>query len=163
MIELYHSPRSRSLRIVWLLEELGLHYALERYGDGRLAPPIGSAQRGPFLQWLHFAEATLFTGCRQHRLRGPAWHTQLRQDADEIPQAIEDYRAWLTGALDLVDRTLDGADYLLGETFSAADIAVGHSLFVAQASGLLGAEYPNTTRYVARSMERPALREAAAL
>lgn len=201
MIKLYHSPRSRSLRIVWLFEELGLPYALEsleleppapkpfaqktpfgkvpvveddgmtmfesgaiiqyvleRYGDGRLAPPIGSEERGPFLQWLHFAEATLFTG-----VGNIAWHTRFREDADEIPQAIEDYRVWLTGALDLVERTLEGGDYLLGETFSAADIAVGYSLFVAQAFGLLGAEYPNTTRYVARLMERPALRKAAAL
>lgn len=30
MITVYHSPRSRSMRVVWLLEELGVPYALER-------------------------------------------------------------------------------------------------------------------------------------
>lgn len=30
MIKLYHAPRTRSLRIVWLLEELGLPYTVER-------------------------------------------------------------------------------------------------------------------------------------
>jgi glutathione S-transferase len=31
MLKLHHAPNSRSVRIVWLLEELGLPYALERY------------------------------------------------------------------------------------------------------------------------------------
>ena len=30
MIKLYYAPRTRSVRIAWLLEELGLPYALER-------------------------------------------------------------------------------------------------------------------------------------
>jgi glutathione S-transferase len=30
MIKLYHAPRTRSVRILWLLEELGLPYQLER-------------------------------------------------------------------------------------------------------------------------------------
>lgn len=30
MLKLYHAPRTRSVRIIWLLEELGLPYTLER-------------------------------------------------------------------------------------------------------------------------------------
>jgi glutathione S-transferase len=102
MITLYYAPRTRAVRIRWLLEELELpyelrrvafvspssgffvqttptrklpaiedgdvtvgesgaiiEYVLERYGDGRLAPPVGSPARAPYLQWLHFAEGTL--------------------------------------------------------------------------------------------------------
>src|ERR1041384_1272784 len=100
MIKLYHAPFTRSIRVLWLLEELGVPYELERvafqppkhpfsqptpygkvpaiadgdvemiesgaiveygperYGKGKLAPAPGSPERGPFLQWLHFAEAT---------------------------------------------------------------------------------------------------------
>jgi glutathione S-transferase len=36
MIKLYYAPRTRSLRILWLLEELGLPYELER---GEFDPP----------------------------------------------------------------------------------------------------------------------------
>jgi glutathione S-transferase len=36
MVTLYHAPRTRSLRIVWLLEELGIPYALKTVG---FAPP----------------------------------------------------------------------------------------------------------------------------
>lgn len=46
MITVYHLATSRSERIVWLLEELGLPYAIERFARGpdRLAP---DALKGP--------------------------------------------------------------------------------------------------------------------
>src|SRR5262249_46035395 len=36
-----------------------LEYLLERYGKGRLAPAAGTPGRAPYLQWLHFGEATM--------------------------------------------------------------------------------------------------------
>ena len=42
MIKLYHSPRSRSVRVRWLLEELGVPYEIKRYqrdATTMLAPP----------------------------------------------------------------------------------------------------------------------------
>ncbi|SUZ68948.1 uncharacterized protein METZ01_LOCUS21802 [marine metagenome] len=39
MIKLYHIPRTRSVRIIWLLEELGLDYEVEVLtGDAKSAP-----------------------------------------------------------------------------------------------------------------------------
>ena len=39
MIKLYHLPRTRSVRIIWLLEELGLDYEVEVLtGDAKSAP-----------------------------------------------------------------------------------------------------------------------------
>ncbi|MGZ5939402.1 MAG: glutathione S-transferase family protein, partial [Rhizomicrobium sp.] len=42
MITLYHAPRSRSSRIIWLLEELGAEYKIELVpivrGDGTGTP-----------------------------------------------------------------------------------------------------------------------------
>src|SRR2546430_3270887 len=103
MIKLYHAPMTRSIRIYWLLEELGdvpyeleivrfavpkvpfsqatplgkvpviedgpvvmfesgaiLEYILERYGKSPLAPPPRPASRSAYLQWVHFADGTLF-------------------------------------------------------------------------------------------------------
>lgn len=45
MITLYHAPRTRSLRIVWLLEELGLPYELATVGFEPPARPF--TQRTP--------------------------------------------------------------------------------------------------------------------
>jgi glutathione S-transferase len=199
MITLHHAPWSRSVRIVWLLEELGLpyelkssplepptpkpfaqktpfgkvpaieddgmamfesgailEYVLERYGGGRLAPPVDSPLRGPFLQWVHFADATAFGG-----LGNIAWHTQFRQDADRLPDAIADYRVWAEAALDALELALDGKDFVLGADLSGADIMLGYTLLVAKSFGVLSARtHPNVEAYLARLTARPALRKA---
>ena len=47
MIKLYHAPRTRSDRIVWLLEELGVSYGVERV-DFKPQPGRLFAQQTPF-------------------------------------------------------------------------------------------------------------------
>ena len=200
MIKLFHSPRSRSVRIYWLLEELGipyqlevvdfrppvppakpfaqqspfgkvpalqdgdlemfesgaiLEYVLERYGRGRLAPAPGTPLRGPFLQWVHFAEATAFPP-----LGNIAWHVFNRQDADSVPTAIADYRTWAGAALDTLERALSGKDHLLGADFSGADVMMGYTLQCADWFGLLTGAHPNVVAYLARLRARPAFQKA---
>ena len=198
MIKLYHAPWSRSVRVVWLLEELGLpyelqtaaleppapkpfaqktpsgkvptiedegitmfesgailEYILEKCGGGRLAPPQGSALRGPFLQWVHFADSTAFAG-----LGNIAWHTQFRHDAEALPQAMSDYRGWAAAALDALESALVGKDFILGSEFSGADIMLGYTLLVAKSFGVLAQEHPNVERYLTRLTARDALRKA---
>jgi glutathione S-transferase len=199
MIKLYHASRTRSVRIYWLLEELGipyelvvvpfapplppakpfhqqtpfgkfpaiedgsltmfesgaiLEYILERYGNGRLAPAPGTPQRGPFLQWVHFAEGTAFPP-----LGNLAWH-MFKNDADSMPDAISDYRGWATAALDLLEQTLAGKEYLLGADFSGADIMMGYTLQCAKWFGLLSDDYPNLAAYLERLAARPPFRKA---
>jgi len=198
MLTLYHAPLSRSVRIVWLLEELGLpyelraapleppspkpfaqktptgkvptledggtvlfesgailEYVLERYGNGRLAPPVGSTLRAPFLQWVHFAEATAFTG-----LGNIAWHTRFKLDADRVADAVADYRRWAEASMDVLERALADREYLLGAELSGADIMVGYTVLVAKALGVIGESHPAVGAYLARLTERPALRRA---
>ena len=198
MITLYHAARTRSLRIVWLLEELGLpyelasvgfepparpfsqhtpsgkfptlddgevvifesaaiaEYLLERHGNGRLAPPIGTAARGPFLQWMHFAESAFVP------FGNIAWHQIFKHDADEIPGAMADYREWARAALEVLERALDGRQYLLGDQFSAADVMMGYTVICVRWFGMLGSEYPNLNAYMDRLAARPAFQKALA-
>jgi glutathione S-transferase len=192
MIKLHRSPMTRSLRIVWLLEELGLayeldsvaferptgkpfaqktptgkvptleddgvtpfesgailEYILERYGKGQLAPAVGSPLRGPFLQWVHFAESTAFGG-----LGNIAWHTLTRQDADRVADAMSDYRSWATAALDVLERELAGREFVLGAGFSGADVMLGYTLLVARAFGVLSAGHPAANAYLDRLVAR---------
>ena len=51
MIKLYHSPRTRSVRIYWLLEELGVPYELEVV---TFKPPVASSK--PFAQSSPFGK-----------------------------------------------------------------------------------------------------------
>jgi glutathione S-transferase len=181
------------VRIVWLLEELGLpyeleivefqptaskffiqktptgkiptledgdaimcesgaiiEYVLERYGDGRLAPPIGSPDRAAYLQWLHYAEATAFPP-----LGIVIWLTVYRQDAARHPSVVEDARARAGMALDVVEARLAETDFLAGSVFSAADIMMGFTLFAAMTLDLLG-ERPNLIAYLGRLQQREA-------
>jgi glutathione S-transferase len=197
VITLYHSPRTRSMRIVWLLEELGVpyrlvsveftpptmpfaqkapfgklpaiedgdvtmfesgaivEYVLERYGEGRLAPPAGTPERGPFLQWVHFAEGTAFPA-----LANLAWHVMFKGDAEKVPDAIADYRGWATSALAVVDKALEGKTYLLGSELSGADVMMGYTLIVAKWFGILTDAYANAWPYIARLEARPAFQKA---
>ncbi len=198
MIRLYHAPATRSLRILWLLEELGVpyevapvdftpptrpfaqrtpvgkvpvledgeltmfesgaivEYVLERYGRGRLAPPPGTLDRGVFLQWLHFAEATVmppFGDLVRHMVFLP--------EAERISAILPDARMRAAAALGVVERALGGKDYLLGAEFSAADIMMAYGLLSARSFGVLTDEYPNLKRYLARLESRPAFQRAA--
>jgi glutathione S-transferase len=201
MIKLYYAPRTRAVRILWLLEELGLpyelervdfkppaqrffvqqtplgklptiedgevamcesgaivEYILERYGKGRLAPPVGARQRAAFLQWVHFAESTAFPP-----LGIVVWLTLYRNDAERHAAVIEDARGRAAMGLDFLARELGEKPYLLGDDFSAADVMMGFTLIAARLLGVLDERFPTLQRYVARLEERPALRKALAI
>jgi glutathione S-transferase len=132
-----------------------LEYILEKYGDGRLMPAADSPLRGPFLQWVHFAESTLFPG-----LGNIAWHTRFKQDAETVADAIADYRCWAEAGLDALEHQLAGRRFVLGEEFSGADIMLGYTLLVASAFGVLTESHAGVKSYLARLTERPALRKA---
>jgi hypothetical protein len=59
MIKLHYAPKTRSLRILWLLEELGLPYELVR-GEFEPTSTIFFQQKTPL---------TARSGCRHHGAR----------------------------------------------------------------------------------------------
>jgi glutathione S-transferase len=200
MIKLYHGPRTRSIRIYWLLEELGLpfqlqtveyrppqtpfsqqtplgkfpvlddgevvmfesgailEYLLDRYAPGRLAPLPGTPERAMFLQWVHFAEATLMPP-----ILDIARHTMLKPEPERIPAVAADGRVRTLATLGIVERALEGRRYLPGPEFSGADIMLGYPLYLASMFGLLDGALPNVGAYWKRLVERPALRKTAGL
>jgi glutathione S-transferase len=199
MIKLYHAPRTRSIRVLWLLEELDLprelmtieyqppatpfaqrtpsgkfptledgetvmfesgaivEYLLERYGQGRLGPRAGEPGRGVFLQWLHFAEATLLPPLIEI-LR----HTLLKPEAERIPAVVADAKVRAAVTLGVLERALQDREYLLGADFSAADVMMGYGVQWAAVLGLLG-DSPNLRAYHERLSSRPALQKALAV
>lgn len=200
MIKLYHSPLSRSVRVLWLLEELGLQYDLvtvdftpeylqspayrkihplgkvpaiedgdltmsesgaiveylvERYGDGRLAPPPGDIARGPFLQWLHFSETTVMPP-----LGDFAQHRILRPEAERNPAVVEEARSKVAAVLEILDRQLAGQAHLLGSEFLAVDVMIGYAVKLKMMLGLLATKHANVCRYLQRLEQRPAFQKA---
>jgi glutathione S-transferase len=197
MIKLYHAQRTRSIRIVWLLEGLGipyelatiafnpprhsfeqntpagkfpviedgalvmfesgaiLEYLIEKYGNGRLAPAIGSPDRGPYLQWVHFAEATAFPP-----IGDVTRHTMLLPEAARIPKVAEDGRVRAVNALNVLERALAGKQYLVGNAFSGADIMMRYFLLAARMLGVVGTAHPKVGAYWERLATRSGLQKA---
>jgi glutathione S-transferase len=114
-----------------------VEYILERYGNGRLAPAVGSPDRPAFLQWLHFAESTAFPP-----LGILVWLTLYRGDAAEHTTLIADARRRAAQGLVFLEQALGNRAYLLGDEFSAADIMMGFTLVAARMFGLLDANFP---------------------
>ncbi len=131
-------------------------YLAERYGEGRLLPPPGTAGRAAVYQWLCFAlteiEAPLTAILSATRGRAEI-------DWDRAAVARETDRA--AKALAVVDAALAGREFLVGDAFSVADVLVAalSSFALVLEIPLEGANLPG---YVARLKARPAYRRATA-
>ncbi len=199
MIKLHFAPNSRAGRIVWLLEELGLEYdinkmafhprdlksddhrarhplgripviedgevmlyesgaiteyILERHKNGGLKPAVDDPRYPAYLQWFHYCEGMVMppvnTIVVQTILLPPD-----RRDETALGQA----QRLLTKALDPVNEALEGKDYLIGD-FSAADIMLGHAVFMSNRLGCVADDKVNLKRYVANIEGRPAFQTA---
>ena len=200
MIRLYYAPRTRAVRVRWLLEELELphelvrvafvapsggffaqatpsgkvpvleddgvaisesgaivEYVVDRYGAGRLAPPVDSAARGLYLQWLHFAEGTASVP-----LSTILWHVLYKRDAEAVPTVVADARERAHTTLMVAERALATSDYLPGAEFTAADIQLHFTFAAARVLGVLDDRHPNLQAYLSRIEARPAFQRATA-
>jgi glutathione S-transferase len=129
---------------------LCLHVA-ELYPAAGLIPASGTSERALVYQWLFFAMTEL-----EPRMIDTY---RLRPSAPALADAAGERCA---AALDAVEQTLAGREYLLGESFSVADIVVGEVVRVVSALGA-AERGPNAKAYVARLRRRPARRRAAEL
>ena len=199
MLKLHFAPNSRAGRIVWLLEELGLEYevnrmdfhpkdlkseehrerhplgrvpvlddgdvsifesgaiveyVMARHGDGGLKPAVDAPEFPEYLQWFHYCE-----GMVMPPMNTVVVHTMLlppeRRDATVLAQA----KKLLGRAIAPVNEALEGRDYLIGD-FSAADIMLGHSLFMSNRFGEVSDEMANIKSYLGRVEARPAFQKA---
>ena len=188
MLTLFHAPRSRSTRFLWLLEELGATYEVkvvdiyrsvsaagardpanphphgqvpallddgvlitessaialyltDKFPQAGLGPSVGDPLRGPYLTWLAYYAGVL----------EPAVTNLWKQRQDDEDKAI--YQA-----LDhRLKTTLEASPWLLGETFSAADILFMSLLQFARQMLPPHAAYDD---WLARAATRPALARA---
>ena len=75
------------------------------------------------------------------------------------PEALAQAQKLLGRAVAPVDEALEGREYLIGD-FSAADIMLGHSLFMANRLGQVSDEMKNLKAYVERISARPGFEKA---
>jgi glutathione S-transferase len=212
MITVHHLNNSRSQRILWLLEELGLEYDIkyyerdpktllapeslrqvhplgkspvitdgtltlaesgaiieylvERYGEGRLAPPPGTPERSRYTYWLHYAEGSampplllklVFDRIEQQPMPffvKPIAHliTRRTKEAFINPQ--------ITQHLDYLESELEKTLWFAGHEFTAADIQMSFPIEAAVARGGLNASRPRLMEFCDRIHAHPAYQRA---
>jgi glutathione S-transferase len=212
MVVVHHLNNSRSQRVLWLLEELGVPYEVKRYerdaktmlappsllaihplgkspvivdgditvaesgaiieylvgkyGDGRLLPPAGTAQRLRYTYWLHYAEGSAMTPLLLKLVfdrvaANPApWpvSTIARRIAATVTNSF--IAPNLKRHLDFIETELNSNTWFAGEQFTAADMQMSFPLEIAVARAGLGASRPKSSAFLERIHARDGYQRA---
>lgn len=133
------------------------HYLCAQPGGDALAIPPSHPDYGEWLNWLYHADATL-TFPQTIFFR----YTTLEPDENKKPVA-EDYAKWFIARLRRLDAYLEHHEFLAGDRFTIADIAITFALHFGDSLGLSERYKPQTRAYLDRMRERDAFRRANAL
>lgn len=120
-------------------------YLADAFPQAGLGVPIGDPRRGPYLKWLFFS-----SGCIE-----PAVLDRAFPRAAAPPRGTLGYGDFDT-VMDVLAAAVSPGPYLLGDTFTAADIVVGAQLRWALLFKLIP-QRPEFLEYVGRLDARPAL------
>ena len=212
MIIVHHLNNSRSQRILWLLEELGLEYEVkrydrdpttmlapmslravhplgkspvmtdgaltlaesgaiieylvDRYGDGRLAPPIGTPERLRYIYWLHYAEGSamplLVLRLIFNKIEASPMPFFVRPIARMIVGRVKQLLIEPQIALHLsyLESELEKSPWFVESEFTAADIQMSFPLEAAAVRAGLDLSRPKLMDFLDRIHARPAYRRA---
>ncbi len=125
-----------------------VQWLAESVPGSNLAPAPDHSARRAFNQWMYFAVTSLET---------PAWemmlHGSILPDKQAVKAIVPFAEQRYVLALGVLEKAVQGQDYLVDGRFSAADIMVGYIL--AWFPELL-VPYPGLQTYLARLKQRPA-------
>jgi len=211
MITVHHLNNSRSQRVLWLLEELGVpyevkryerdaktllapatlravhplgkspvitddgetiaesgaivEYLVERYGEGKLAPAPGSADRRRYVYWLHYAEGSampplLLKLIFERMKTGPVpffLKPIVRGVAQRVLDTFVDPQVKLH--MDYLEKEIARTGWFAGSDFTAADIQMSFPIEGAAARAGTSA-HPELGAFLKRIHARPAYSRA---
>ena len=213
MIRVHHLNNSRSQRILWLLEELGLpyevvryqrdaktmlappelravhplgkspvitddditvaesgaiiEYLVERYGEGRLQPTLGTPERLRYTYWLHFAEGSAMPPLLLKLVfsflpKSPALPALLRPLVRKVSEGAQKsfIDPQILQQLNYFEAELGRHEWFAGDSFSAADIQMSFPLEAAAARGGLDKKWPKVSAFLQKIHDRPAYQRA---
>jgi glutathione S-transferase len=124
-----------------------LAYVSERYPEARLAPPPGDPLRAKFLYWLFFLPACIEPAMVQ---------VSTKLEMNPVAAGWGDAQR----VFDVLDTALSKGPWLLGENFSAADVAIGSSLNFSVRMFKMVPTRPAFEAYIDRCIARPAFQRA---
>lgn len=118
-------------------------YLADLYGDAGLAPGLGDPLRGPYLRWLVFYGSSF----------EPAI-VDFAQKREPGPAGMSPYGSY-DAVIDALAAQLRMGSYLLGDTFTAADVLWGSALGWTMMFKVVP-ERPEFLAYAKRLRDRPA-------
>lgn len=121
-------------------------YLADRYAPGRLAPALDDPRRGTYFRWCSFSASVIEPGLLA---KAASW------EFTPSSAGWGEYEAMLTA----MQSAIGDGPYLLGETFSMADIVFGATVRFMLRFNMLEPR-PAFTAYVDRLNARPALKKA---
>jgi glutathione S-transferase len=137
-----------------------VQYLADKFPTKRLAPPVGTAARGKYYQWIHYAMSSLEPPAVTFFLHTTG--TPVGKQHERIPQLVDEARAQLAAALNVTDDALAGREYIVGNDFSAADVMIGSMVAWCLMLGTIADDLKNLHAYVSRILTRPAFLRAQA-
>jgi len=127
-----------------------LHLA-DQHPEAGLLPPPGTHERALAYQWTLFAMTELESGV-----------IQVLGRREKDPEGAEGSAGGVREAVQVVERALDGHEYLVGDRFTVADLVCAGVLGFAQRFDLVEGA-PNVSAFLERMEARPARRRANAV
>ncbi len=133
---------------------------IDEHPEKNLAPAVGTPERANYYQWSVFACAELDPPIMMvfDNTMRPLEHMRPPGEQHDAKLATRGRSEFATRA-NILSNVLRDRDYLLGSSFSGADILVGHSCFMATFTGLIG-DYPILEAYYERLQRRPGHQQA---
>jgi glutathione S-transferase len=122
----------------------------DKHPEVGLLPPLGTAERGRAYQWVSFASA---------EIEPPLFEAWMQNERD--PERAAKARKRFDNAAGAVHEQLGGAEFLVGDRFTVADIMIGTALLFTVRPGFFDELSPRLKEYVGRLRERPAFGRAA--
>ena len=124
-------------------------YIADRYSSGHLAPELDDSLRGKFLYWLMYTPAVV----------EPAMSEKFNKvEPSRQRSGWGDFESMIS----TWDDALQGSEWILGDTFSAADVMLGSSAVFLRMFDMLP-ETRHISAYADRCLARPAYQQALAL
>ena len=127
-----------------------MHLA-DKYSEKKLAPPVGTYERGEYYQWILFAMTEM-----EPHLVTIAQHTRFLPEAERSTDAVARATKRFKAAASVIEEHIKNRDFILGNVFSAADVVQGGVLFFAKRIKQSNEDMPALNKYLKRLLERPA-------
>lgn len=127
-------------------------YLADAFPEAKLAPPQGSKLRGPYYRWMFYGA-------------GPV---EAMASNQALGVTVPDEKRGMVGygsraqVLDTLEYAVSQGDYLVGDSFTAADLYLGSQIMWGLQFGTLD-KRPAFEAYVARISGRPAAARASAI